>query len=337
MSKQIPDNAEFFISLCKTDEHSFLTLGAVDPATMETHTLCYLGKKIRNNADYNCSGRLKTFFKGVDGVLTTDYRFGKAKHKNAQADFEYKAFNISRENYLEFLASVKSTVQGKYQGFTEQEKERYKIIAYIPDEEDANQFNLEEIENFAFDQGDQQAQQLDFDIETLRGIGNNCRHTAVELLTKFMDHGQDMAIGLKNNAMQKLPYQAIYHDDKILAPFFILPTPPSKEEMSKQQYKTLKNLYQRLESIPKKYQDSEQTMEKFSALKQLYNSLLPTEAQNLSLSQMLQTIQAWEGDQTALIDTHRKRGFFKPKKTSTRRLINRMANSLQKQVNALAS
>jgi hypothetical protein len=315
---RLPNNAQFFVAICKEGEHSWITLGALNPETGVNHTLAYFGKRLAYAKHYQCAGRCKTMFSTVPGVLTRDYKFKNAFNHDQPLDFEYKAFAISWGNYLEFARQMKGLVKDKYADHDDKTKEYHKNELYFPNKENPNQFDFISIEKV---DGELKTS-IDSNVERL-GTSDNCRHTVLSLLKKFLQHGERFAKGISTFAYQALPYKAIYKQDQIIGNFFILPTPPSKDDGDEKLYKIRVRLFERLEKIPTLKQADQATWDKFNAVKSLYESLAPSKQQ--SLAEALGTITNWESQNAKTIDSCR---LFNTSKTKTRQMVEDIKHSL---------
>ncbi len=315
---RLSENSKFFIAICKADEHSWVTLGAVDAEANKKHTLAYFGKRLTHPSDYGCKGRTKTLYTTVPGILTRDYRFKHALEKDRQVAFEYKAFEISYENYVDFARQLKALLKGKYQNHDEQTNERHKNQLYFPEEENPYTFKFTDIKDIPDDEKYTDVSEINgTDVEQL-GARDNCRHTSVSLLESFIPNGRQMIKGISKFAYQHLPFKAIYHQDEIISPFYILPVPPEKPSKENRQALILNKLYKRLETIPGIKPDSEATKDKFKAVKALYDSL--AEEQSLDSASVLSRITDWENTSLAKNTIDTRRWFWTPA-TKTRQMV----------------
>lgn len=315
-------DARFYVAVCKHEEHTWLTLGAEEP-NGPNYTLAYFGKRLAYKEDYGCQGRLKTLYSTVPGVLTRDYKFKTALNNNVPLEFEYKAFAITRSNYIEFAKSIKQLVVGKYEEFDEETKEYHKNELYYPSDDDSNRFDFIAIEKVP-DASCTKTIQSDV---TRLGTQDNCRHTVITLLENLLEMGKRFASGISTFAYACLPYKAVYHQDKIEGPFYILPVPPVKEDGdSPAILKARVRLFKRLSDIPKLKPELKETYEKFCALKVLYESLSDAH-NNKSLKAVLQSIHSWESSHGKTIDTCR---LFNTRKTRTRQVVDEVKEICQK-------
>src|SRR5689334_7557216 len=128
----LPKNAQFFVAICKSHEHTWITLGAIDPETELKFILAYFGKRLTFTRDYYCAGRVKTIFGTVPGVLTRDFKFKYASKKGIALAFEYKAFEINYEDYINSAKNISALVKDKYQDYDEITKSYHKNKLYFP-------------------------------------------------------------------------------------------------------------------------------------------------------------------------------------------------------------
>ena len=313
----IAEASKFFVAICKSEEHSWLTLGAVDSETEQQYTLAYYGKRLAYAKDYNCKGRMTTLFGRVDGVLTRDYKFKNAFNNDKKFSFEYKAFDISRDNFLAFAQNMKTLVKDKYKNHDDLTREYHKNELYYPNKDNPNQFDFISI-NDVPTSDDDRCIPLDSDIEHL-GRTDNCRHTSLSILKKWIQYGKQLITGISTFAYIGLPFIAVYYRDEIISNFYILPVPPSKESLNTKRYELFSMMYKCLEKMPKLKPNDPITKEKFCKMKALYNSLATTEpSEQLSSSMVLNRIDDWESKSAGVIDRCR---LFNTRRTTTRKII----------------
>jgi hypothetical protein len=322
----LSENSRFYVAICKSDEHSWLTLGAIDSKTKKKHTLAYFGKRLTYLKDYGCIGRMKTIYSTVPGVLTRDYRFRNALEKDREVKFEYKAFEMSYENYVDFAKQLKALLKGKYQDYDDLTLKSHKNQLYFPQEENSYSFEFSDVENIPDDGRYSHLSEIDgTDVERL-GSSDNCRHTSISLLESFIPDGAQMTRGISKFAYQHLPFKAIYHQDEIISQFYVLPVPPEMPFKDNKHALILNKLYKRLEEIPNIKPDSKETKSKFKAVKVLYDSL--AEDRKLKTSNMISRITAWESSALATKNIDHRRWFWTPA-TKTRKVVEQVKEIAQ--------
>ncbi|WP_347251997.1 hypothetical protein [Legionella sp.] len=192
----------------------------------------------------------------------------------------YSAYAIPYEQYKQFLKVIPFI-----QKITE-------ISCYQPIEESDDTIIMEK-------RGFEPASDLNGANEQLQGIvershylslANNCRHTAIELTeyTLGISHLPDNVSRFFTN----LPVSANFSFGVPEEYFYVFPLPPDGFAASGEKKAILIQIYQRMENLLKKDPYGENTIQKFEALKKLYNE--QAGIPNNDLQQALDSIKRWK-------------------------------------------
>ncbi len=307
---EVPENSEFFISLCKYDNHSFVTLGFMDKDD-RPEILAQVGKfgDYKYNETIKNSNQLYAFFYlnllaikllfyHIDAVFTDEPTF-KRKTKitpKFRKYNSYQAYSITSSQYHDFLSLIDGIVP--------------KICAYRSDPTVPNTMKYGPNNN---ENGSDA--QVDFDLQTScaqLSITNTCRHTAILLLEHVLD-------------IQKLPdstSRLFFQDLAVSCPnmhrtyYYRWPIPPKKNDYGHKQYAILSKIYKQMEHLVEKDPNGEATINKFKALKELYSeqhaifsNKTPSETQD-SLGTALNNILEWKINKMSVIEVLREQSFF---------------------------
>ena len=138
-------------------------------------------------------------------------------------------------------------------------------------------------------------------------VGNTCRHTAIDLIeyTQGITHLTD---NVSRFFFKALPVSAEFSYGKPDRYFYVFPLPPSAYEADKNKIILLSKIYQRMETLLKKDPYGENTIQKFEALKKLYNQQAGIPSDNIENA--LDSIQQWKEENKKIISQLRDQSFF---------------------------
>jgi hypothetical protein len=223
-------------------------------------------------------------------------------HKQSKPT-SYQAYDITYENYLEFLRILESL-----------ETQRNKYVCYKPVSANGNEVTLN-LTNEPLDCADsipvtsKSASQLKESVCALN-VGNTCRHSAIALV-EATQHSPISSL-VSNAFFMDLPYETKldYGAPSKDIPFYVLPVSPAAfPELDETKKSIITKLYKRMEQMPLIETSSKQTQEKFSRLKDLYLQILGPQ-KSLCLADLLDSIQDWKTQNESVLSPLRKRYFW---------------------------
>ncbi|MFA6303296.1 MAG: hypothetical protein WC627_09230 [Legionella sp.] len=294
-----PATTKFFISINQQGPHTFIMAGIYEEIKT-LHVLCRVGKIAdTENLSLNlCLNVLSWFFNtcffSTKAILKDE---GVArKHSNA-TDIHYQAYEITYEHYLELVQLLES-VQTTSNKFT----------CYKPNASYGDTVELRLTSDLILDKKPKYPA-LEKSANEL-SINNNCRHTAIYLVEQVSKtHISPMVSTLFTS---KLPYSTRleFGEPTTTIPFYVLPVSPAAfNDINKTQKYILEKLYRRMEQLVTIDPESLHTQKKFLALKSLYNEQLGPQ-KNLSLHELLVSIQSWKKANKDILSPLRKKYFW---------------------------
>jgi|GEM_PF-4571003 len=309
---------EFFIVIGKSGQHSFIALGVMqDNAPL---LLARIGKT--NNLSSNIDSNLKMGFKNI--FYHTIAKL-KGESLTFHGDISYAAYTINIEQYNQFLKLV-----GKIK------KPEDPFFCYQVSKELASgtlKFKYEPVITTDVE--------LDAKIAAIAGRTtyinelNTCRHTAIDLLQYTL--GTDkISDKISRQYFMDLPCKSSFKSGISNENFYVFPLPPSMyPDKNPIQAKMLTKIFLRMEELIKKDPYGEETVDKFNALKKLYNEQagLP----NGDITQALVAIKNWKESNKDVISTLRSQSFFGKlftKQSSTLSLTEDLINELEQTKNS---
>lgn len=291
----VTKNSKFFIAMCKdvNSVHSFISLGVeIDNKQV---LLGSFGKIIRNRGS-SC----RFLFAETEGRITNERIFFTKKNEKIRSEMTYKAYSLSWQQYMEFLAYMReiSLLQNTLSP----------LEAYCPTEETDTQVILkwQSVEQpMVLDHAAENHDHLD---EYQRiGLSNTCRHAAINL-TKQACHLPDLGQGVSSSFAAGLPLTTRVVGGVLGQNgehIYILPLPPrSFPDLCDRKRAIITKLYERMDEILLNEHNKKCTIEKFEKIKALYESI--TSHENASLSEIFYEISCWIEANKTLISTHRK-------------------------------
>jgi hypothetical protein len=335
----ITKNSEFFIALCQYGPHSYVALGA--KTKDKTQLLASFGKIASERTSNLCTSLCTAVFNKVPATILNEPVTKHLKPNGfisnpSESNVTYKAYDISYQNYIEFLLymkqlSVAQRAQNQYADILE---------AYIPITKTDKKVTFEwrSVESLNVENQIKKPHDKDTIIEPTRNskalnlslVSNTCRHSAIHF-TQQARNNKHMGQGVSSAFFKKLPLKATFTNGEVSKQhyFYILPLPPSSySDLSKEQEHILKKLYKRLDRLLQKHQNNPLTAEKFEQLKTLYNSITPK--QTTAIWQVIDAVETWEKDNKTLISSHRSSFCFHFGKTATESMFKSFHNDFDR-------
>ncbi|QEY52723.1 hypothetical protein [Legionella longbeachae] len=348
-------DSEFFMTIAKEGVHSFIMLGVMVKDTPQLLARVGKGNLIDPSFGTSCSKSFTMFGKAVatrtEASLMDE---GISDDEDATSDISYQSYSITYEQYLEFLALTKNIHEEQLDHYKEREvpnvaykeltypqrgvyKLRAGIKCYIPTQDEAGKitFQYESIKNFQPPMvNDNQPLQQEI-ISGAKEIkaSNTCRTTARALLNYTLHYSPDVpalfAIGLdyKTKLVGGTPTANT---------FYVLPQPPNCFEVNPTQMKVLKELYKKLENLPKTDPESSSTRRKFDKLKHLYKEIAGEP--QLGLANLLDKITLHRVAHNTLFDERRGQSIISKFaemlgiKTGTQQAYDRMEKAVKQEI-----
>lgn len=315
-----PENTKFFISINQQGPHTFIMSGIYE-GTRAPHVLCRVGKiaDTESLSSDVCLNVLSLFFNicffSTKAILKDE---GVARKHINVTDIRYQAYDITYEQYLELLQLLESV-----------QTTTNKFICYKPNVRNGKTVELRLTSELVLNQKSKH-QFLEKSANEL-SINNNCRHTAIHLVEEVSKtHISPMVSTLFTS---KLPYSTRLEFGALPSsiPFYVLPVSPAAfKDINKTQKYILEKLYHRMEQLVTLDPESLQTQKKFLALKSLYNEQLGPQ-NNLSLKELLVSIQSWKKANKDILNPLRKRYFWDDyitRKSATTKLLDEIEQNL---------
>ncbi|KTD14498.1 hypothetical protein Lgra_0529 [Legionella gratiana] len=355
MSITVDKESEFFITIAKEGIHSFVMLGVMVDNKPELLARVGKGNLIDPNFGESCGNQFTMFGKAVGSHTEASLMDeGISRKKDRTSDISYQSYAITYEQYLEFLALTKEIHEHQLEHYKERElpkvdpskwtypqqgvhKLRSGINCYLPSQVESGKITFEfkpitTFEHQCANKNQQTRQDIISGANEIK-VSNTCRTTARALLNYTLGYSPDVpalfAIGLD--------YKTKLVGGKPTAnSFYILPQPPSCFEVNPTQMKVLKELYKKLENLPKINPTSGDTRKKFNELKHLYQELAGKP--QLSLTDLLDRITVHRVTNNKLFDTRRSQSLFSKLaeklgiKTGTQQAYDRMEKAVKQEI-----
>lgn len=262
------------------------------------------------------------------GVLMDE---GISRKKRHRSKISYQAYDITYEQYVEFLRVLEAS-----QSFYNQFK------CYKPhtttDEEVTLKFGGEKIlpplDVNQINPNDIDVNRIKASVSELH-VGNTCRHSAIALI-EATQHAPVSSL-VSSTFFMELPYETEleFGSPSENIPFYVLPQPPIAFFVSNNTKKNLiTKLYERMENMLLLEPCSSSTQKKFLRLKELYLDIVGP-SKNFSLDELLTHIQNWKKENKTTLETLRKTYFwdtlpFIKRQSSTMKLITEVEEELQR-------
>lgn len=310
---------KFFISINKKGVHSFIMLGIYDQ-NRARHLLCRVGK-FGDNDDKEPNYALAIKFLCNALFYKNKAKLGDegiTRNAKGSTPITYQAYDITYDQYWEFIQILESL-----------QTDKNKFFCYKPMATNGNEITLELSTDLIFPP--QSKNKIKENVNELH-VGNTCRHSAIALV-EATQHAPVTSM-VSSSFFIGLPYSTVldYGKPSENIPFYVLPAPPiTFSELGLTKTKIITKLYQRMERMLLLETNSQSTQDKFLRLKELYLNIVGSQRQ-LSLSELLQSIQTWKQDNEFILTALRKRYFwdsFFTRKSATMSLIEEVERDLQ--------
>lgn len=297
----------FFLAIAKQKAHSFIMLGTYTQNTVE-HLLCKVGKTAEVGKDNNNSCFLfSALFSEMNGRIA-DERIYRAK--KGHKPISYQAYDINLNQYIEFIRTLEA-LQTK--------SKQFKCMK--PTKINADSVHFESTAEQLFTP--KSLEQSFLNSANRFSINKTCRHTAIKLIEETLH--QPAPSSISSNFLNEflcrtyLDFDAPSQD----YPFYVLPAPPNTiTQLDTQKRKIAEKLYLRMEQMLKIEPNSQQTQQKFTHLKELYEQVVGEH--NNSIDELLHQIKEWKKQHWTSLNTLRVTYFwdeFIPRKTATLKTI----------------
>lgn len=273
--------------------HSFIALGERE-ASGEISITHELGKSL-NTADFPCSTLCNQLFFYAEARVKEESFLKKKLIEDSIDEYEisYLAYQISKQQRDIFVKNLAYILNKKEVETTEPtlpiSSKRLQIIK-------VNSYKL--------------------------SIGNNCRHTALDLA--------ELAQGRKISSdiaprwfLSSLPFKTSIQRTQFTAPLVILPLPPTVIDVDIETIHAVSKLYKRIEKLSIPAQRNRVAKQKYEALVGFYCSQI--ENKTLNLDALIEGIMRWRATHSQLIDTHRG-WHFCWQKTATHRCLDEVVS-----------
>ena len=288
-------NSQFFVAMCKdaNSVHSFISLGV--EINNKQVLLGSFGKVISRDSSTCCF-----LFGETSGRIINERIFFTQKNEKIRSNMTYKAWSLSLQQYMEFLAYMREISMSQ--------KSRSPLDAYCPVSETDTEVTLEwqsvENKNLIEPVSDEPE-----DLDEYKHIGliNTCRHSAIKL-TQKASQLTDLGQGISSIFTLSAPLTTQVTGGIMGTRgehIYILPLPPrSFPGLCEKKMAIIKKLYERLDTILLVEQNKKSTINKFEKIKSLYDSI--TSKEQASMSEVFNEISCWVDSNKQLISTHRK-------------------------------
>lgn len=299
----VPIDSEFFISLAKVEEHSFLMLGVI--SSNGPKLLARVGKTFDIDPDVDASFAIGKKLLG-NGLISRIKDEGVTRKEGHIVAITYQAYSISYEQTKDFLASIADIESRQLRvpmirtsiirvgkdkaAFTKNKSNNEPILSdtitdhealdneamrgFLPANETPThiQFSLQKLQDWRAAHPEPTSSEPDAfaDTQTLQ-MSNTCRTTSKNLLEKILGFSTDISKYFFISPKFKCNLQAGQPDLN----FYILPEPPNAvtSKVTTQQTYVLEKIYSRMEKIIQKDSDNPKTRTKFDSLKLLYRQI----------------------------------------------------------------
>ncbi|KTD67871.1 hypothetical protein Lste_1029 [Legionella steelei] len=357
----------FFISINKRkgDVHSFVMLGIYDPKKNKVQrVLCRVGKWGDSGIDEPDYADSMTFICNAL-FFSNKSKLGDEGVWREGAELQpmsYQAYDISYEQYLEFVQilesiqtdkntfgcykpGIKENPQKTAQDHTTEQpqvedsgslspSEPATLVSSEPQDENPDLVTLTYSIQRVFPSRDVRKVQ-----ESVNGLNihNTCRHSAIRLVEEV----QHAPVGsmVSSCFLWGLPYETYLDHGKPSenVPFYALPAPPTTfAHLDEIKLNVLKKLYTRMEEMLCLEPDSPDTQDKFATLRDKYLDLAGPK-NDLSLDALLEDIHTWKVTNKSTLEVLREKylwdylPFFK-RTSSTMKLVSELENDLETEI-----
>lgn len=315
----------FFISICKMNQHSFIMLGVYNNFQV-SHLLCRVGKIFDLP---NQTGIIKKCLESYGALGGAIFASSKAKildegisrKRKGQIPVSYQAYDISYEQYCEFIHYLESI-----------QTENNQFQCFKPFVQDGNVVHFSQTSARVFPTS-VHWRELQTEINEI-STSNTCRHSAIKLIEAVTKTPVSSLVS--PYFFINLPYktQLDYGKPSKNMPFYVLPSPPPPIHpgFNKEKRLIAKKLYQRMERLPLLEPNSSMTGQKFDSLKSLYLQIIGPQKKQ-SINELLLGIQKWKEKNRPCLQTLRRTYFwdsFITRESATMKLIKEIEEDLKR-------
>ncbi|HAT6901825.1 hypothetical protein D7217_13340 [Legionella pneumophila] len=314
----------FFISIGKINQHSFIMLGVYDDFQV-SHLLCRVGKIFDLPNQTKGIKRCLSIYSALGGAIFASSKAkiedeGITRKRKGSAPISYQAYDISYEQYCEFVHYLESI-----------QTESNQFECFKPLVQNGNAVYFSQTSSRVFATGSHW-KELNEEIHEIN-TGNTCRHSAIKLIEAVTKTSVPSSIS--SCFFINLPYktQLDYGKPSQNIPFYVLPPPPPSIHpgFNKEKRLIAKKLYHRIEQLPVLEPNSPMTKRKFNSLKNLYLQIIGSQ-KNQSIDELLFGIQQWKEKNRVDLQTLRRTYFwdsFIVRESATMKLINEIEKDLK--------
>lgn len=311
----------FFIAVSALGTHTFLMLGAYSDFQVD-RLLCRVGKAFQSRGASFWEELWSLFQAMFSSAPAYLYDEGTSRQLEGNHPIDYIAFDISYQQYLEFVALLESL-----------ETERDIYYCYKPRDKDASQGVLQLTSNKLYRDRASSESVRQFVGEL--NLFNTCRHSAIHLAERVMHRPLDIPVS--TCFMTRLPYHTRlqFGAPSKAQPFYVMPLPPTafagKPALAQG---ILNRLYHRMEELVYLNPMIEGTQTKFRLLKDYYERLAG-DSSAPSAADLLSSIKLWRLDHNQNLSELRQRylwDFFVTRTSKTNKMLDEIEQELSAQL-----
>ena len=281
----VDKKSEFFIALGKTGIHSFVMLGVMQAG--EPKLLARVGKTILVDKD-PCKVIAKALFGHTDSELENE-------SLKLWDNISYAAYAINYAHYQQFI-KLTSLAQGS---------KGLKCYQTVREDDDTYVMSYDLLAQPELANASEREQAIVQRTKNLH-LTNTCRNTAIDLVE--YTQGTQLSGNVSHTFFRDLPLSAVFNSGKPDRHFYVLPLPPAAHEADQEKMVILTKIYKRMEQLLQKDPYGQNTIEKFKALKMLYQQ--QAGVPNGNIVEALASIKQWKADHKAVISQLRDQSFF---------------------------
>lgn len=281
----VDKKSEFFIALGKTGIHSFVMLGVMQAG--EPKLLARVGKTILVDKD-PCKAIAKALFGYTDSELENE-------SLTLWNNISYSAYAINYAHYQQFM-KLTSLAQGS---------RGLKCYQTVREDDDTYVMSFDLLAQTELANASEREQAIVQRTKNLH-VTNTCRNTAIDLVE--YTQGTQLSGNVSHTFFRDLPLSAVFNSGKPDRHFYVLPLPPAAHEADQEKMVILTKIYKRMEQLLQKDPYGQNTIEKFKALKMLYQQ--QAGVPNGNIVDALNSIKQWKADHKAVISQLRDQSFF---------------------------
>jgi hypothetical protein len=294
----------FFMAACMQDLHSFMCVGI--QYEDQNQVLIEVGKAMPFNERnrFRCCVNesvilFEMLFNSLHADFLNEHKLIQGKMDGIDRATSYIAYEISYDNYLQLLRSLKQINPHLY--------------AYVPTQDADSIVTLEYQELMAFDVESEEASSI---VEHLTKTGqtlsfkSNCRDAVIDLTRLSLPLQSDLS--LPKHFYQSFACINTICNSQFVEPLYILPLPPTAYDLDIAKQAIMTKLYQQLKKILVIGTKKSVMHETFESLKELYTNEAGKPDQ--SIQALIHAIKSWRDNHTLLPPESRSSCLFFRKK-----------------------